>query len=255
MLSEWRRIRDEQQARFWQLVKEGSTFSQACEAVGVDRRQGYRWRRTSGGRPPTAPRIVSARFLSLEERLQIADLRLAGSSMRAIGTRLGRAPSTISRELARNVLTPAPAVDRPRYAPYAAHKRAELRARRPKPFKLDDPQLALIVQAKLCLKWSPQQISLYLAGEHGDEAAMQVSHEHLPGLVRAGPRAVARGAAPASAHRAGVAASTRPVGREQVQDPGHGLDQRAACRGRRPGGTWPLGGGFDHGVELSFGDR
>jgi len=117
--------------------------------------------------------------LSLEERLQIADLRLAGSSMRAIATGLGRAPSTISRELARNVLTPAPAVDRPRYAPYAAHKRAELRARRPKPFKLDDPQLALIVQAKLCLKWSPQQISLYLAGEHGDEAAMQVSHESI----------------------------------------------------------------------------
>lgn len=115
--------------------------------------------------------------------MQIAGLRLAGSSMRAIAYQLGRAPSTVSRELRRNGPTPAPAAaprsSRTRYAPYAAHKRAELRARRPKPFKLDDPRLALAVQGKLCQQWSPQQISLYLAGEHGDEAAMQVSHETI----------------------------------------------------------------------------
>lgn len=179
LVSEWQRIRDGRQVRFWQLVNAGSTFSQACDAVGVDRRQGYRWRRVSGGRPPSAPRVVSGRFLSLEERLQIADLPLAGASMRAISIQLGRAPSTISRELARNGPAPAPAAarsSRARYAPYAAHKRAGLRARRPKPFRLDDPRLALAVQTKLCLKWSPQQISLHLAGEHGDEA-MQVNHE------------------------------------------------------------------------------
>ena len=182
VVSEWRRIRDERQARFWQLVSAGSTFSQACDAVGVDPRQGYRWRRASGGRPPTAPRVVSPRFLSLPERLQIADLRLSGSSIRAIASQLSRAPSTISRELRRNGPAPAPMPTRPsraKYAPYAAHKRAELRARRPKPFKLDDPRLALAVQAKLCQKWSPQQISLHLAGEHGDEAAMRVSHETI----------------------------------------------------------------------------
>ena len=126
--------------------------------------------------------MVSARYLSLEERLQIADLHLAGASMRAIATQLGRAPSTISRELRRNGGVPAPAAGRarrPKYAPYAAHKRAGLRARRPKPFKLDDARLALAVQDKLCLKWSPAQISAHLAGEHGDEAAMRVSHETI----------------------------------------------------------------------------
>ena len=182
VVSEWQQIRVEQQVRFWHLVKAGSTFSQACDAVGVDRRQGYRWRRASGGRPPSVLRVVSGRFLSLEERLQIADLRLAGVSMRAISIQLGRAPSTISRELARNrpALTPAAnRSNRLRYAPYAAHKCAGLRARRPKAFRLDDPRLALAVQAKLCLKWSPQQISLHLAGEPGDEAAMQVSHETI----------------------------------------------------------------------------
>ena len=183
VVSEWRRIRDERQVRFWQLVKAGSAFSEACEAVGVDRRQGYRWRRASGGRPPVAPRVVSGRFLSLEERLQIADLRLVGTSIRAIAGELNRAPSTISRELRRNGPMPASvSVGRERggkYAPYAAHKRAALRAQRPKRFKLDDPRLALAVQAKLCLKWSPQQISLHLAGEHGEKAAMRVSHETI----------------------------------------------------------------------------
>jgi IS30 family transposase len=120
--------------------------------------------------------------LSVEERLQIADLRLSGVSMRAIGSRLGRAPSTISRELRRNGPTPAPVTARPnraRYDPYAAHKRAGQRARRPKPFKLDCARLASAVQAGLCQNWSPQQISGHLRDAHGDEAAMQVSHETI----------------------------------------------------------------------------
>jgi transposase, IS30 family len=178
VVSEWRRVRDERQQRFWELVTSGASSSQACEAVGVNRRQGYRWRRDSGGQPPPAPRVVSARYLSLEERLQIADLHLAGASRRAIAAQLGRAPSTISRELRRNGPV-AGRAGRARYAPYAAHKRAGLRARRPKPFKLDDARLALAVQDKLCLKWSPAQISAHLAGEHGDKAAMRVSHETI----------------------------------------------------------------------------
>ncbi len=124
--------------------------------------------------------MVSARYLSLEERLQIADLHLAGASMRAIATQLDRAPSTVSRELRRNGPVPAAGrARRARYAPYAAHKRAGLRARRPKPFKLEDARLALAVQDKLCRKWSPAQISAHLAGEHGDEAAMRVSPETI----------------------------------------------------------------------------
>src|SRR3954453_19096184 len=178
VVAEWRRVGDERQQRFWELVTSGASSSQACEAVGVNRRQGYRWRRDSGGQPPPAPRVVSARYLSLEERLQIADLHLAGASRRAIAAQLGRAPSTISRELRRNGPV-AGRAGRARYAPYAAHKRAGLRARRPKPFKLDDARLALAVQDKLCLKWSPAQISAHLAGEHGDKAAMRVSHETI----------------------------------------------------------------------------
>ncbi|WP_422665408.1 helix-turn-helix domain-containing protein [Aquipuribacter hungaricus] len=112
----------------------------------MDRAQGYRWRRAAGGRVPAAPREVSGRFLSLQERLRIADLHLAGHGVRGIAAALGRAPSTISRELSRGG-APSAGPGRPRptarasraYAPYAAHQRAAARARRPKVAKLDDP--------------------------------------------------------------------------------------------------------------------
>lgn len=75
--------------------------------------------------------------------------------MRSIAAQLGRAPSTVNRELRRNGPPPRPR-SRPIYAPYAAQKRAELRGRRPKVSKFDNPELASAVQAKLCLKWSPE---------------------------------------------------------------------------------------------------
>jgi len=147
----------------------------------VERRQGYRWRKAAGGRIPLAPRVVSGRFLSLEERLLVADLRVAGKGVRAIAGELGRSPSTISRELRRNQQPAAVPRQRrpPPYAPYAAHKRAELRGRRPKPSKLEHRPLTAFVHAKMDLKWSPQQISDELARTHAGQVEMQVSHETI----------------------------------------------------------------------------
>jgi len=67
----------------------------------------------------------------------------------------------------------------PPYAPYAAHKRAELRGRRPKPSKLEHRPLTAFVHAKMDLKWSPQQISDELARTHAGQVEMQVSHEMI----------------------------------------------------------------------------
>ena len=184
-MSEWRQRQVERQARFWEQIRAGKTNTAACDAVGVERHQGYRWRKAAGGRIPAAPRVVSGRFLSLEERLAIADLHLAGQGVRAIARELRRSASTISRELARNQVdaTAAPRVSaRPRrraYAPYAAHRRAELRGRRPKASKLEHPLLAAFVQEKMELKWSPQQISDELARTAPGEQDMQVSHETI----------------------------------------------------------------------------
>jgi len=92
----------EKQARFWLVIASGSTLQAACDAVGVDRRTGRRWRQATGGQVPRKKPEPSGRYLSVEERLQIADLRLAGAGVRTIATQIGRAPSTVSRELHRN---------------------------------------------------------------------------------------------------------------------------------------------------------
>ena len=98
--------------------------------------------------------------------------------MRAIDRQVDRPASTISRELARNGPGPS-ARGRAKYAPYAAQKRAELRARRPKASKFEHAELAAVVQAKLCVKWSPEQIGDHLATAFPDRAEMQVCPETI----------------------------------------------------------------------------
>jgi IS30 family transposase len=105
-------------------------------------------------------------------------LHLAGAGVRAIATQVGRPASTISRELRRNGPKPSTR-GRSKYAPYAAQKRAELRARRPKASKFENTELASVVQAKLCLKWSPEQISDHLATTFPDRVEMQVCPETI----------------------------------------------------------------------------
>ena len=187
-MSKWKHEQLQRQERYWEQVRKGLSERAACEAAGVDRRQGYRWRKVAGGRVPRAPRVVSGRYLSLDERLMIADLHLSGSGVRQIATALGRAPSTISRELTRNgVATTGPGRMRPpgrvKYAPYAAHQRAGARALRPKVARLDDPvigaELTAFVEAKMDLRWSPQQISNELTVVYPDREVMRVSHETI----------------------------------------------------------------------------
>src|SRR3954471_17411116 len=88
---------------------------------------------TSQPVPPALEKVLHARFLSLAEREQIADLRAGGASMRAVAAAPGRPPSTVSRELARSADPDQP--ERP-YRPYAAHRAAADRRARPKSAKL-----------------------------------------------------------------------------------------------------------------------
>ena len=109
----------EKQARFWVVMAAGSTLQAACDAVGVNRLTGRRWRQATGGQVPRRKPAPSGRYLSLDERLRIADLRLAGDGVRAIATAIGRSPSTVSRELRRN--GPAPGKRKQgQYAPHTA---------------------------------------------------------------------------------------------------------------------------------------
>ena len=166
------------QARFWVVMAGGATLTAACEAAGVHRATGRKWRQAAGGLIPRKMPIPSGRYLSLEERLQIADLHLGGAGVRAIAVGIGRTPATVSRELRRN--GSAATGRRPgKYAPYAAQKQAELRGRRPKASKFDHAELAAVVQSRLCVKWSPEQISLHLAESFPERAEMRVCPETI----------------------------------------------------------------------------
>ena len=113
--------------------------------------------------------------LTVEERIVLADLLLAGATAAAIGRQLGRHRSTICREIKRNSL-PSPYG----YRPHAAHSQSCARAPRPKPRKLA-PGTALRerVVSDLRRGWSPQQIAGRLAREHPDEPGLRVSHETI----------------------------------------------------------------------------
>ncbi len=127
--------------------------------------------RTGGIRPPVRKRSRLA--LTLAEREEISRGVAAGRSVRAIGVTLGRAPSTISRELQRNG-------GRRGYRASRADQSAWDRAKRPKPCKLaGNRALARVVARKLQLEWAPEQIAGWLKRAYSDNEAFQVSHETI----------------------------------------------------------------------------
>ena len=115
----------------------------------------------------------SERRLSLDEREEISRGVAAGDSLRSIGVRLGRAASTVSRELARNG-------GRSSYRAHHTDRAALRRARRPKPSKLaENPELRQVVEEKLAEWWSPEQVVLWLKRSYPDDQEMRVSHETI----------------------------------------------------------------------------
>jgi IS30 family transposase len=111
--------------------------------------------------------------LSLEERVEIRLGLERGESFTAIATRVGRAPSTVSREVNANG-------GRDAYQPFRAHERAGELACRPKATKLAaNPRLCARVVEDLEAWWSPQQIARRLRDEFGDDATMTISHETI----------------------------------------------------------------------------
>lgn len=126
---------------------------------------------TGGIRP--APRRRSRWALTLAEREEISRAVVAGHSMRSIAGQLGRAPSTISREIKRNGGQEA-------YRASQADESAWDRGRRPKTCKLvKDRALARLVAGKLQLQWSPEQIAGWLKQTYPDDTSRQVSPETI----------------------------------------------------------------------------
>ena len=158
---------------FWAALQRGEFIADAAVAAGTYRKQGTRWVAACGGVRPRRGRNLKGRCLSFAEREEIALARARGETMRAIARRLGRAPSTISRELKRNA-------DRRGYRATTAHALAYERASRPKPAKLaSNLALRRVVEDDLRRRYSPEQIAGRLRRQFPDDREMWVSTETI----------------------------------------------------------------------------
>jgi IS30 family transposase len=203
--------RREDRRRFWTAIAAGQSSEDAAVEVGVSPAVGVRWFREAGGMPPStlarSSRPPSGRYLSFAEREEVALWRAQGHGVREVARRLGRAASTISRELRRNAATRGGALE---YRATAAQWHAERAARRPKRAKLAaNPALRTYVQDRLAgavvapggaavtgpavpwkgrrhgrrqnrrwgMAWSPQQIARRLRLDFPGDEAMRISHE------------------------------------------------------------------------------
>lgn len=179
--------------RFWLAIREGAWSQEAAVAAGMGGRTGEDWFRQAGGVAPSHLYVqTSGRYLTLVEREEIFAGVERGESIRQMAKRLQRAPSTVQRELRRNMvqqyrtrLRLKTRIGRPRvlswdYRPSLAQRRADHQAARPKPARLAvELRLREEVEARLLAKLSPRQIAMQLKRQFTDDPGMQVSHETI----------------------------------------------------------------------------
>jgi transposase, IS30 family len=161
-----------QRAVIWDRWRKGETIHQIAGLFDRGHSSIQRILAESGGIRPTERRR-SKLALTLSEREEISRGLVAGSSIRSIAASLGRAPSSISREIHRNGGPEG-------YRAAPADQAAWDRARRPKVCKLvQNRALAHLVASKLCREWSPEQIAGWLKHTYADDETHQVSHETI----------------------------------------------------------------------------
>jgi transposase, IS30 family len=167
------RIQRAERQRFWSAVRSGLWAGDAAVSIGVSRGTGERLMRDFGGVMEPLNQ-ASGRYLSVEEREEIAILHAQKIVPAEIARRIGRPRCTVSRELARNGNINGS------YRASTAQRRAEDRARRPKPGKLaTNPRLLAAVRTRLEKNWSPEQISHDLGVSFPDQPEMRCSHETI----------------------------------------------------------------------------
>jgi IS30 family transposase len=161
-----------ERAELWARWKRGDSLAAIARALGRVQGTIHHIVGLRGGiAPPLRRRAV--RVLSSADREEISRGLAAGVSLRAIARALGRAPSTISREVRRRG-------GRRRYRAADADRRAWAAARRPKACRLAGrPRLCRVIAEKLLARWAPEQIAGWLKVSYPDDLEMQVSHETI----------------------------------------------------------------------------
>ncbi len=161
-----------QKALMWERWKQGWTLHQIGQLFDRPHTSIQNVLSKTGGiRPPERSRSATA--LTLTEREEISRALVMGESMRSVAVRLGRSPSTISREIRRNG-------GPERYRASRADEAAWQRALRPKRCKLvRNRALASVVSQMLRMRWSPEQIAGWLKHTYPNNSSLHVSHETI----------------------------------------------------------------------------
>ncbi len=163
---------ESQKALMWERWQKGESLQQIAQLFDRNHSSVQGILSETGGIRP-AQRHRSRLALTLAEREEISRAVVAGHSIRSIASLLGRAPSTISREIKRNG-------GHESYRAAQADRAAWDRAHRPKVCKLaENRTLARIVAGRLQLQWSPEQIAGWLKHTYPDDETFQVSHETI----------------------------------------------------------------------------
>jgi IS30 family transposase len=167
------RFTAQQKTELWERWRNGLSVAAISRVLDRRNKTGVLAIVTHHGGIAPAPRRRAVSALRLEEREEISRGIAVGRSLRQIAGSLGRAPSTVSREIRRNGGSQA-------YRANRADKRAWERALRPKPCRLAlNRELRWRVAQRLVLQWSPEQISGWLKREFPTDQDMQISHEAI----------------------------------------------------------------------------
>jgi IS30 family transposase len=236
-MTAYRRFTEPEKAEIWDRIEAGETVRSVALAFGRFPSAVRAMVMRSGGARPK-PRRIRALGLSAAEREEISRGLAARQSCRAIAMRLARAPSTVTREVMRNG-------GMSQHRAGMAERRARRCGHRSKPSKLALRwQLREVVEAKLALKWSPQQISRWLQGTYPGDPEMHVSHETIyMSLYVQGRGAIAPGAAPRSTHGSGSPSAEEVAGQRSGSDSEHGPhhERPAEVTDRAVPGHWEGG--------------
>ena len=176
MIQRRRRLSEPQKAELWTRWRRAESLESIAAMLQVSAGGVWGEIRRHGGIAPR-PAHRASRALTLADREVIERGRALGTSLRGMAHTLGRAPSTISREIARNGERTG---QRRGYAAATADARARAAARRPKPSRLAaNALLRTAVATKLKADWSPAQIAGWLARTYPEDLTMQISAETI----------------------------------------------------------------------------
>jgi transposase, IS30 family len=159
---------------YFELIRQGFAGAEAARRVGVSMSCGSLWFIDAGSVAIIEREPISARFLSQDDRIEIADGLAAGEPVKSIAARIGKSFQSVYREIARNRKPDGS------YQPWYAHNQAHHNRRRPKARVFErDPRLRQVVAGRLVKRWSPGQISRWLRRRYPGRTSWHVCAETI----------------------------------------------------------------------------